>query len=150
MAKTKVEQYIFQPGIPLKDNRYHMAYELIKNNVEFICDEVVGYIATQVAATPTYPNAVSIITANKEFLKDEVMAWFDIAYPGAHTADRHAKCERDTGYNIDAIIFDITNGGNSKTIEYAKKYWEGTNSNLANSSEQNYATLVNNLYLIHI
>ena len=144
MAKTKVEQYVFQPGIPLKDNRYHMAYDLIKNNVEFICDEVIGYIATQVAATPTYPNAVSIITANKEFLKDEVMAWFDIAYPGAHTADRHAKCERDTGYNIDAIIFDIDNGGNSKTIEYAKKYWEGTNSNLASSSEQNYATLVNN------
>ena len=121
MAKTKVEQYIFQPGIPLKDNRYHMAHDLIKNNVEFICDEVVAYIAAQVAATPTYPNAVNIITANKEFIADEAMAWFDATYPGAHTPDRHTKCERDTRYNIDAIIHDITHGGNSKTIEYSRK-----------------------------
>ena len=256
MAKTKVEQYIFQPGIPLKDNRYHMAYDLIKNNVEFICDETVAWIAEQVKMEPKYPDAYASILANKEFLADEVMSWFDIAYPGAHdlnysvsaatftpttgaliltigshgfqvgstlriannsltftcaldshatnhtypratgsnapggydyafqtplsvsaitsttvtvnvgpngaitetsahtfvsaTADciasneRHEKCERDTKYNIDAITTDLYNGGNSKTIEYAKKYWEGTNSNLANSTEQNYAVAVNN------
>ena len=66
MAKTKVEQYIFQPGIPIKDNRYHMAYDLIKNNVEFICDEVTAWIAEQVKMEPTYPNAYASIVANKE------------------------------------------------------------------------------------
>ncbi|MAV94559.1 MAG: hypothetical protein CMA31_02595 [Euryarchaeota archaeon] len=253
MAKTKVEQYIFQPGIPLKDNRYHMAYDLIKNNVEFICDETVAWIAEQVKMEPKYPDAFANIVANKEFIADEVMAWFDIAYPGAHDTnynvtgatfapdtgvlvltigthgfqvgstlriatggvtftcamdshatnhaypratgsnapggydyayltpvtvtaitgtsvtvnvgtsgnqtthtfvsatpnavisnERHEKCERDTRYNIDAITTDLYNGGNSKTVEYAKKYWEGTNSNLANSTEQNYAVAVNN------
>jgi len=253
MAKTKVEQYIFQPGIPIKDNRYRMAHDLIKNNVEFICDEVTAWIGEQVKLEPTYPDAYAGIVANKEFLKDEVMSWFDIAYPGAHdlkysvsaatyepttgvmeltvgshgfvvgstirintdsltftcamdshatnhtypratgsnapggydyayltptaitaitsttitvnvgtsgnqtvhtfisaladciiSNERHEKCERDTGYNIDAITSDLYNGGNSKTIEYAKKYWEGTNSNLANATEQNYAVLVNN------
>ncbi|SVA33728.1 uncharacterized protein METZ01_LOCUS86582, partial [marine metagenome] len=256
MAKTKVEQYIFQPGIPIKDNRYHMAHDLITNNVEFICDEVTAWIAEQVKMEPKYPDAYASIVANKEFLKDEVMSWFDIAYPGVHdltytataatydpatgllvltigshgfqigstvriatesltftcaedshatqhsypratgslapggwdyayltpvpvtktsgstvtvdvglssnntahtfvsaTADgiisneRHEKCERDTGYNIDAITTDLYNGGNSKSIETAKKYWEGTNTNLGSSNEQTYATLVNNKLL---
>jgi len=256
MAKTKVEQYIFQPGIPIKDNRYHMAHDLITNNVEFICDEVTAWIAEQVKMEPKYPDAYASIVANKEFLKDEVMSWFDIAYPGVHdltytataatydpatgllvltigshgfqigstvriatesltftcaedshatqhsypratgslapggwdyayltpvpvtkttgstvtvdvglssnntahtfvsaTADgiisneRHEKCERDTGYNIDAITTDLYNGGNSKSIETARKYWEGTNTNLGSTNEQTYATLVNNKLL---
>ena len=139
MAKTKVEQYVFQPGIPVTDNRYGMAHDLIKNNVEFICDETAAWIAEQVKMEPTYPNAYAQIIANKEFVADEVMAWFDSTYPGVHTPERHEKCERDTRYNIDAIAYDLNTGGNSKCIEYAKKYWEGTNSNLANSSEQTYA-----------
>jgi len=256
MAKTKVEQYIFQAGIPIKDNRYHMAHELITNNVEFICDEVTAWIAEQVKTEPKYPDAYTSIVANKEFLKDEVMSWFDVAYPGVHdltysasaatydpatgilvltigshgfqvgstlriatdsltftcaldshatnhsypratgsnapggwdyaynvpvsvtaftgstvtvnigissdtsahtfvsaTADgiisneRHEKCERDTGYNIDAITTDLYNGGNSKSVETARKYWEGTNTNLGSSNEQTYATLVNNKLL---
>ena len=144
MAKTKVEQYVFQPGIPVTDNRYSMAHDLIKNNVEFICDETAAWIAEQVKMEPTYPNAYAQIIANKEFVADEVMAWFDSTYPGVHTPERHEKCERDTRYNIDAIAYDLNTGGNSKCIEYAKKYWEGTNSNLANSSEQTYALAVNN------
>ena len=144
MAKTKVEQYIFQPGIPVTDNRYGMAYDLIKENTEFICDETAAWIAEQVKMEPSYPNAYAQIIANKEFVADEVMAWFDITYPGVHTADRHAKCERDTRYNIDAIANDLYKGGNSKCIEYARKYWEGTNSNLSNSTEQTYALAVNN------
>ena len=252
MAKTKVEQYIFQPGIPVNENRYGMAHDLIKNNVEFICDEVTAWIAEQVKMEPVYPDAVTSITANKEFLKDEVMAWFDIAYPGAHdltysvtnaiytpatgvmvltigshgflvgntiriatdsltftcaldshatnhtypratgsaapggydfvynkpiavtefssttitvnigissdvsahsyvtsTADciasneRHEKCARDTGFNIDAITTDLYSGGNFETRRIAQKYWEGTNTNLGSGSEQTYATLVN-------
>jgi hypothetical protein len=121
-----------------------MAHDLIKNNVEFICDETAAWIAEQVKMEPTYPNAYAQIIANKEFVADEVMAWFDSTYPGVHTPERHEKCERDTRYNIDAIAYDLNTGGNSKCIEYAKKYWEGTNSNLANSSEQTYALAVNN------
>ena len=257
MAKTKVEQYIFQPGIPVTDNRYHMAYDLIKENTEFVCDETAAWIAEQVKMEPTYPNAYAQIIANKEFVADEVMAWFDITYPGAHdlnynvsaatftptdgklvltigthgfvigstlriatnsltftcaqdshatnhtyprasgaaaapggydyafqtplaisavtsttvtvnvgpegaitnttahifisatagciaSNERHEKCERDTRYNIDAIANDLYKGGNSKCIEYARKYWVGTNSNLSNSTEQSYALAVNN------
>ena len=36
MAKRKLNEYVFQTGIPFSDNRRPNAYWLIQNNVEFI------------------------------------------------------------------------------------------------------------------
>ena len=47
MAKQKIDTYIFY--LNPKGNRYPNVYELIKNNIEFIKDEAVGWIAEQVA-----------------------------------------------------------------------------------------------------
>ena len=44
MAKKKVNEYVFQTGIPFSDSRRPNAYWLIQNNVEFIKDEVRAYI----------------------------------------------------------------------------------------------------------
>ena len=69
-----------------------------------------------------YPNAATLIEANKEFLADEVMSWFDANNPGIHNATRHEKCERDTKFNIDALAHDIRYGGNSESIRTSKYY----------------------------
>lgn len=90
-----------------------------------------------------YPNAATLIEANKEFLADEVMSWFDANNPGIHNATRHEKCERDTKFNIDALAHDIRYGGNSESIRTSKYYWEGASSQLG-SGEIAYATAVNN------
>jgi len=89
-----------------------------------------------------YPYAKRLITNNKQFIIDEVMSWFDITYPGVHTAERHAFCVRDTGYNIDAIIHDITHGGQDESVRVAKLYWTGASSKLG-SGEIAYALAVN-------
>ena len=94
-------------------------------------------------ASPQQPYAYNLLLKNKEWLADEVMAWFDITYPGVHTADRHAKCERDTKYNIDALAHDIKFGGNSELIRVAKIYWDGASSELG-AGEIAYAVAVNN------
>ena len=94
-------------------------------------------------ASPQQPYAYNLLLKNKEWLADEVMAWFDITYPGVHTADRHVKCERDTKYNIDALAHDIKFGGNSELIRVAKIYWDGASSELG-AGEIAYAVAVNN------
>ncbi|MAV94263.1 MAG: hypothetical protein CMA31_01075 [Euryarchaeota archaeon] len=93
-------------------------------------------------ATPQSPYAHSLITQNKEYVADEVMAWFDANNPGVHTTVRHEKCERDTKYNIDAIAHDIKFGGNSECIRVAKLYWDGASSQLG-AGEIAYAVAVN-------
>ncbi len=106
MAKQKVESYIFQPGIPITDNRYPGAYELIKNNVEFICDEVVAWIAAQVLANASDPTSF----------------WYNYTY-------NSPKCERDTRYNLQGtdgnggVIYDLRYGGNQQARFLASKYW---------------------------
>ena len=93
-------------------------------------------------ATPQSPYAHSLITQNKEYVADEVMAWFDANNPGVHTTARHEKCERDTKYNIDAIAHDIKFGGNSEVIRVGKIYWDGASSQLG-AGEIAYAVSVN-------
>ena len=90
-----------------------------------------------------YPNAAALIEANKEFLADEVMAWFDANNPGVHNQTRHEKCERDTKFNIDALAHDVRYGGNSESVRTSKYYWEGASSQLG-AGEIAYATSVNN------
>ena len=46
----------------------------------------------------------------------------------------NAKCERDTGYLVDAVAFDISHGGNGKTVTAAKSYFTPAGSAYINSN----------------
>ena len=50
------------------------------------------------------------------------------------------KCNRDTKYIVDALTYDILYGGNSATIQAARSYWVGTQTQVAGQqSETAYA-----------
>ena len=98
MAKKKIQEYKFYPGIGINDSVYPNAYALIIANKNFIQKEVTAWIARQVQLNAT--------------------GFVGYTYDGA-------KCERDTGYNVDAWAHDLTYGGNQETTRIAKTYWEG-------------------------
>jgi len=79
-------------------------------------------------ATTGEQNAALQLQANKNFLKIEVIAWITDNYP-ALTYDQ-TKCERDVGYIVDALTYDILYGGNSATVHAAESYFVGTQSQL--------------------
>ena len=66
--------------------------------------------------------AVDSLQNNKTFLQDEITAWIAETYPSL-TYDV-AKCERDVGYLVDSISFDIKNGGNTAAINNARLYFD--------------------------
>jgi len=80
----------------------------------------------------------------KDKIIEDVMNEFEVKHKGVHTETQHFKCVRDTGYNFDAIVADLKSGGIKNVLEVAKRYWQGTKSNLG-EGEQNYAIEVNNL-----
>jgi hypothetical protein len=105
-------------------------------------------------------NARNLLTQNKEFIKDEVRAWIadQVANAGSGSiwsgyTYNAAKCERDTGFNIDAIIKDMQYGGNDNVRSTAAKYWKGPTPQIDGSREQEIAAknfmrdLVNNYIL---
>lgn len=133
MAKKRIQNYVFLPGVAKSSNAYPNAYSLIQSNVNFIKKEAVAYISSRITsetASNFYPNAVTLLTNNKTFLQDEITAWI-AAQVSANNAPfigytyDSTKCKRDVGYIIDAYINDIRYGGNESTTEVIKQYWQG-------------------------
>jgi len=99
MAKKLVKNYVFTPGVSLDENLFPNAYSLISQNRQFILKEIVGFIQ-------------NLVTAG------------DSSYVG-YTFNT-VKCERDSGYVIDALLHDLRYGGNENIRYVASQYWDGT------------------------
>jgi len=131
MAKQRLQNYVFLPGVASSSNAYPDAYWLIEANKTFIKKEAIAYLGATIASDTAVnynPYAVTLLTLNKAFLLDEMVAWINYQVANSispfvgYTYDA-SKCRRDLGYMIDAIIYDVRYGGNEKTIETLKQYW---------------------------
>ena len=81
------------------------------------------------AAGNLYPDAYSLLNANKTFIQKEATAWIQDQVDAGATGFvgytyNDAKCERDIGYNIDAYLKDLRYGGNENTNNVIKYYWD--------------------------
>ena len=68
--------------------------------------------------------AAKIIQTNKEFIKSEIAAWISGNFNTQGIAGYSAvKSQRDTGYILDAITFDMLYGGNASVWDQALSYY---------------------------
>jgi len=98
MARTRITEYKFTPGISFAGNKYPNAWTLFDANIAFMKAEVKAFISAKVA----------------EGLGD----WNGYTYDSA-------KCDRDVGYVINAYQNDLRYGGNEETVYVANRYWDG-------------------------
>jgi hypothetical protein len=133
MAKQRIQNYVFLPGVASSSNAYPDAYWLIEANKTFIKKEAIAFLTATVASDTAVnynPYAVNLLTLNKSFLQDEMVAWINFQVSNnispfvGYTYDA-AKCRRDLGYMIDALIYDARYGGNEQIIYVLKQYWLG-------------------------
>ena len=89
------------------------------------------------------PYAYTLLTANKEFIKDEVIAWINNQVTNNPTSTLwnafsydQDKWEGDVGDYVDAIAHDIKFGGTKETIKHSRGYWIGSNSTFPNRQSQ--------------
>ena len=136
MSKKRITSYVFQPGVSKSSNAYPNAHALLAANKSFIQKEANAYISQQIiadSANNLYPNAVSQLVNNKQFILDEISAWTteqvatatisSVFFGYTYGATEIAKCKRDMGYLVDALINDIRYGGNEKVINVASQYY---------------------------
>ena len=92
--------------------------------------KTVRYAAEQVSNGTLRYNAKNLITLNRSFIQAEVVEWvnYQIANPtgiwAGFTNSDIDKCRRDIGLIIDAIVWDISHGGNARTRQAAASYFE--------------------------
>jgi hypothetical protein len=70
-----------------------------------------------------FKNAKESIQANYEFIEAEVIAYIAQTYPDLEY--NQELCQRDIRYILDAILYDITYGGNTETVSAARAYYSG-------------------------
>ena len=71
-----------------------------------------------------YGSARKLIKENKEFIKAEIIAFITVNYPSVKYS--RTICKRDTGFIVDAMIYDLTYGGFTQTLNAGLAYFDGT------------------------
>lgn len=105
----------------------------------------VRYAAEQVAKGALNPTAKYFLINNRAFIQKEVIGWINSQITN-NTAPfstsftyNEAKCERDIGYVIDALVYDISHGGNVKSVAAAQSYVTGVYTALGSQASQDVA-----------
>ena len=96
-------------------------YRLGTMNDSLLTDPT-GYNASYLIG---YGDARKLIKENKKFLQEEVIAYLEANYPTLNYSKTDTR--RDVGYIVDAIIYDLTYGGNALSVKAGLAYWDGDN-----------------------
>ena len=100
MSKKQITNYKFSPGvIPPAYGQYPHTVALLTANRAFLLAEMDAYIRQQIAANAS--------NSSSPF------------YNYVYDSTKSAKCQRDVGYVLDGIIYDLTYGGNSLSYQVA-------------------------------
>ena len=77
-------------------------------------------------STSTYDSGTAQVVQNYAFIKAEVVAYLNTYYSSVWTtfgATNQAETQRDVGFVLDAIRYDLTYGGNRMSLITGSAYW---------------------------
>jgi hypothetical protein len=127
--------------ISTTDDRYVDAANLIEANRNEIVDKSLAAIAVaypdfyypndlQTTRFSRYKDSYRLIQQNREEIINTSWNNTVSVYPGISTTE--GKCKRDLGYFVDAVSTDVFTGGNTYTIQFTKKYFDGAGNPISN------------------
>ena len=73
----------------------------------------------------TYYDASLLIEMNKSDIITSSVSAVNTKYPSHAATGYTAKCERDLGYLIDAVIYSLRYGGNEKLVKFGRSFFIG-------------------------
>ena len=72
--------------------------------------------------------ARQLLTLNRNYVIAEVAGYIGYFYPGMLNSDQQSRSQRDTGWIVDAVAYDIYFGGFNRSINAGQAYWDGVTS----------------------
>ena len=105
---------------------------VIINGINVLPTATFPVITGSSATTTDVSNAVTLLQANRSFIQAEVTAWFAVNFITKSINNYSAaKSQRDIGYALDAMIYDLIYGGNSSVYDSASAYNLGGSSSIS-------------------
>jgi len=104
----------------------------------------IRYASEQIEKGTEYSAAGYLLKQNRTFVQKEIVEWvnYQIANPTgiwvSFTNANVASCQRDMGLIIDALIYDLTHGGNARTIEVTRTYFNAAGTQLVTPMQNEY------------
>jgi hypothetical protein len=92
-----------------------------------------NYIAPTIVSGNN-PFAKALLSANKTFLQDEVIAYINFTYPSF--VYNQTLCRRDVGYIIDALLHDLDYATNGESVDAGISYYNSTSSLIAITTQK--------------
>jgi len=124
--------------------QYNFTVLTVPNGVQYInplSGEVDGYFGNHYLLKPdqlknigagyenvgTWNTAALSLIDNKEFIQEQVVNYVETTYPAliGSAGYSRAKCFRDAGLIVDALVNDLRNGGNEFALEAQGQYYAG-------------------------
>jgi len=120
--------------------------DIIINGTTGVTDRVVPNSATTSSSVSVW-NAYNLLVANRSYIQTEAIAFIEQNKTTGFAYDT-ALCERDVGFMIDSVCFDLLHGGNRMAIQSGVTYYtfDGSDSAIKNEIPQTlyaYNTLTN-------
>jgi len=125
-ALGQVDQvyYVAPHGVDLPNPDYGSTLDRPFKTIRYACE--------QVEQGPRNPNAQRLLEMNRAFLQREVSSYLEYQVDNAAGGSiwenfdyDEYKCERDLGYTIDRLIWDLGHGGNLKIRAAALSFVNG-------------------------
>ncbi len=108
----------------------------VNGNVKSSVTDPTGYNGSYLSG---YGDARTLIKENREFVKAEIIAFIAANYPSVQYS--RTTCKRDVGYIIDALLYDLTYGGYTQTLNAGLAYFDGAGSTSVIDSSETTATI---------
>ena len=122
----------------------------LQSNIDQITDIIVN--GPQIAP-PQVPQALTTVTNvnvlnawislknNRSFIQAEVIAYINATMTSGFFDFQPQKSYRDTGILIENVAYDVCFGGNEKSVESGKAFWNGSISYIAETLPQCVAAI---------
>ena len=98
-------------------------------------------IGLSASTDPNISNAVALLESNKNFIRNEIIAYVDTTFPAVGFTYNKDFCYRDVGLIVDAVQYDIVHKSNTESIRAGKSYWNGATSLIPGESPQTLAAI---------
>ena len=148
ISRDIIKEYATDSVKLLIDKNFKIITDIIDNVSDQASPEL--YFADPINTDIEKINAARMIEKNKSFLIAELMAWInnqinnEVGSFAGFTLDaiQKTKCSRDTGYFIDALIYDLLYDGNSQCISAANAYFTATSNYISGQESQTVAAYI--------
>ena len=111
-------------------NNFDLVANIITDGTVGVSDRIIpnGFPAN---TNVNVNDSANLVLSNKSFIQKEVIAFVNQTFPGFFAnasnyidpANAITKCERDTGYLLDSVVFDYLHGGNRQSITSGVYYY---------------------------